>query len=64
MTMLKNLLCKNIIVAKAKSLKTGCKLAESYKESYGSKKGCFAIDDGDDDNDANQSIFRNAVLSS
>jgi hypothetical protein len=30
-------------------VKTGCNLAESSKKDYGSKKGCFANDDCDDD---------------
>jgi hypothetical protein len=42
------LLCKNNIVAKSKEVKTGCSLAESSKESYGSKRGCSANDDDDD----------------
>jgi hypothetical protein len=32
-------------------VKTGCNLAESSKERYGSKRGCFANDDDDDDDD-------------
>jgi hypothetical protein len=32
------LLCKNIIVAKSKEVKTGCNLAGSSKEGYGSKR--------------------------
>jgi hypothetical protein len=38
---------KEILVAKFKEVKTECKVAESSKESCGSKKGCFF--DGDDD---------------
>jgi hypothetical protein len=41
------LLCKNLLVTKSKEVKTGCKLAESSKEGYGSKKGCFADDGGE-----------------
>jgi hypothetical protein len=32
-------------VAKSKEVNTGCHLAESSKEGYGSKRGCFANDD-------------------
>jgi hypothetical protein len=32
-------------------VKTGCNLAESSKEGYGSKRGCFANGDDDDDDD-------------
>jgi hypothetical protein len=28
-------------------MKTGCNLAESSNEGYGSKRGCFANDDDD-----------------
>jgi hypothetical protein len=45
------LLCKNIIVAKSKEVKTRCNLAESFKKGCDSKKGCFASDDDDDDDD-------------
>jgi hypothetical protein len=41
------LLCKTITVAKSKEVKTGSNLAESSKDGYGSKRGCFA-NDGDD----------------
>jgi hypothetical protein len=37
-TRLKTLLCKKIIVAKCKEVKTGCNLAESSKEGYGPKR--------------------------
>jgi hypothetical protein len=40
--------CKTIIVAKDKEMKTGCKLAESSYERYGSKRGDFAAADDDD----------------
>jgi hypothetical protein len=35
---------------RSKEVKTRCSLAESFKESHGSKtkKGCFANDDDDD----------------
>jgi hypothetical protein len=33
---------KKIIVVKSKEVKTGSNLAESSKEGYGSKGGCFA----------------------
>jgi hypothetical protein len=45
------LLHKKITVAKSKEVKAGCNMAESSKESYGSKRGCFANDDDDDDDD-------------
>jgi hypothetical protein len=35
---LTTLLCKKNIVAKYKKVKTGCNLAESSKEGYGSKR--------------------------
>jgi hypothetical protein len=35
---LTTLLCKKIIVAKSKEVKTGCNLAESSKEDCGSKR--------------------------
>jgi hypothetical protein len=41
------LLCKKIIVAKSKEVKTGCNLAEYSKEGYGSKRAS-ANDDDDD----------------
>jgi hypothetical protein len=37
------LLCKKIIVAKSKKVKTGCNLAESSKEGYGSKRAVLAM---------------------
>jgi hypothetical protein len=33
---------ERITVVKFKEVKTGCNLAESSKEGYGFKKGCFA----------------------
>jgi hypothetical protein len=38
-----NLLCKEINVAKSKEVKTGSDLAESYMESYGSKRAVLPI---------------------
>jgi hypothetical protein len=43
--MLTTLLCKKNIVAKSKEVKIGSDLAQSSKEYYGSKRGCFANDD-------------------
>jgi hypothetical protein len=40
---LTTLLCKTIIVAKSKEVKTGCNLTESSKERYGSKKAVFPM---------------------
>jgi hypothetical protein len=37
------LLCKNITFAKSKEVETGCKLTESSKESYGSKRAVLAV---------------------
>jgi hypothetical protein len=37
------LLCKKIIVAKFKEVKTGCILAESSKKGYGSKRSVFPM---------------------
>jgi hypothetical protein len=34
------LLCRKITGVKSKEVKTGCNLAESYKEGYGSKRAC------------------------
>jgi hypothetical protein len=44
---LTTLLCKKTVAAICKEVKTGFRLAESSKEGYVSKKGCFAIDDDD-----------------
>jgi hypothetical protein len=38
---LTTLLCKKSIVAKSKELKTGCNLAESSKDGYGSKRAFY-----------------------
>jgi hypothetical protein len=35
--------CKQIIVAKSKEVKTGCNLAESSKEGYGSKRAVLPM---------------------
>jgi hypothetical protein len=46
--MLATLLCKRITAAKSKEVKTGCNLAETFKEGYGSERGgggCFANED-------------------
>jgi hypothetical protein len=40
---LATLLCKKIIVAKSKEVKTGCNLAESSKEGYGSKRAVLLM---------------------
>jgi hypothetical protein len=40
---LTSLLCKKIIVAKSKEVKTGCNLAESCKEGCGSKRDVFPM---------------------
>jgi hypothetical protein len=37
------LLCKRIIVAKSKEVKTRCSLAESSKEGYGSKRAILPM---------------------
>jgi hypothetical protein len=37
------LLCKKIIVAKFKEMKTGCNLVESSKEGYGSKRAVLPM---------------------
>jgi hypothetical protein len=42
---LTTLLCKKCVVAKPKTVKTGCNLTESSKEGYCSEKGRFADDD-------------------
>jgi hypothetical protein len=51
------LLCKRISFAKSEEMKTGCNLAESSKEGYGSKRGCFANDDDNDDTSAPPYVF-------
>jgi hypothetical protein len=35
--------CKNTIVTKSKDMKIGCNLAESSKESYGSKRAVLLM---------------------
>jgi hypothetical protein len=37
------LLSKNIIVAKSKEVKTGCNMAEPFKEDYGSKRAVLPM---------------------
>jgi hypothetical protein len=37
------LLCKKIIGAKFKEVKTGCNLVESSKEDYGSKRALLSM---------------------
>jgi hypothetical protein len=39
------MLCKKITAAKSKEVKTGCNLAESSKEGYGSKRAVASDDD-------------------
>jgi hypothetical protein len=42
-TRLANWLCKKINVAKSKEVKTGCNLAESFKEGYDQKGAVFLM---------------------
>jgi hypothetical protein len=42
-TRLRTLLCKRIIVAKSKEMKTGCNLAESPKGDYGSARAVLPM---------------------
>jgi hypothetical protein len=37
------MLCRKITVAKCKAMKTGCNLAESSKEVYGSKRAILLM---------------------
>jgi hypothetical protein len=37
------LVCKRIVVAKSKELKTGCNLAECSKEGHGSKRAVLPM---------------------
>jgi hypothetical protein len=45
------LLCKQIIVVKSRQVKIGCSLIESCNVGCGSKKGCFANEYDDDENE-------------
>jgi hypothetical protein len=49
-------LCKNMIVAKNKQVKTGCNLAEYSEEGYGSKRAVFADDDDADEKSNDQYV--------
>jgi hypothetical protein len=60
----KDPVCKRIIVAKCREVKTGCNMVESSGDGCGSKEGCFANGVGGGGHDDDCGIMRSRQIHS